>query len=442
MTALGSTLEERDMSQSAPILIVGCGQAGAMAAAELRKLGFEGRIVMVGSETHAPYERPPLSKAVLASEAGSVQVALHPEGFYAEHSIEVRLGVEVQSIDTANSVAYCSDGEVLPYASCLIATGGDARVLTTLPAGTPSVHYLRTMDDANGLREAMRTAKDVLVIGGGFLGLEAASTALDQGLRVTLAESNHRLLGRAVPAELADWLEQRVRSRGVDLRLGFEIANIDIGEDGLRFRFADGTTLQPSLVVVAVGLTPRVNLAADAGLALHPANGGIEVNELCQTSQSGVYAAGDCTSQYQPAFGVHMRLESWQNANEQARIAAAAMLGVQTQPAALPWFWTDQFGCNVQMLGAGHPDCTYVWRDASPADADTPKFLLLGTRQGCLCQAIAVNAGGDLRQLRPLVGQVVAQHLQKLANHTIALRPLVRDIQADLVASAPPVAQL
>lgn len=424
------------MSQPAPILIVGTGQAGAMAAAELRKLGYGGQIVMLGNEAHAPYERPPLSKAVLACAAEAGKISVHPDGFYAEQGIEVRQGTHVISIDPANKLVTCHDGEVLSYSACLLATGGSARILPQLPPGTPGVHYLRTMDDANRLREAMAQATDILIIGGGFLGLEAASTALGQGLNVTLVESNHRLLGRAVPSEFGDWLEQRVRARGVDLRLGRQIVEIASRDDSVHLRFSDDTALQAPLVVVAIGLTPNVELAANAGLVRHPINGGIEVDEHCRTSSAGIYAAGDCTSQHLPMFGGQVRLESWQNANEQARIAAAAMLGVEATPAAVPWFWTDQFDCNIQMIGAGHAECEYTWRGTAAADADTPKFLLLAVRQGRLCQGIAVNAGADLRQLRPLIGQPLDKYLPELGNPALQLRQLVRDIQADLPSAA------
>ncbi len=177
------------MSQQAPILIVGAGQAGAMAAAELRKLGHAERIVMVGGERHAPYERPPLSKAVLADASQQGQIGVHPPGFYAERDIDLRLGTTVTAIAPSHSVATCADGREIRFSACLLATGGSARILPDLPPGTPNVHYLRTLDDAARLREAMQRADEVLVIGGGFLGLETASTAVDLGLKVTVLEA-------------------------------------------------------------------------------------------------------------------------------------------------------------------------------------------------------------------------------------------------------------
>lgn len=423
------------MTQHTPILIVGAGQAGAMAAASLRGLGYGGRIVMAGGERHAPYERPPLSKSVLADAGQDSKIGVHAASFYADQDIELRLGACVTALDAARHVAHLADGSAIGYDACLLATGGNARVLPALPPGTPRVHYLRSLDDAARLRDAMQHVGELVVVGGGFLGLETASTAAGLGLKVTLIESANRLLGRALPPQLGTWLADRVQAQGVTLRLGCGIAACNSRDDGVDLQLADGSVLQAPLVVVAIGLTPEVTLAAGAGLALHPQNGGIQVDEQCRTSAEGVYAAGDCCSQYQALFGTEMRLESWQSANEQARIAAAAMLGVEAEPAALPWFWTDQFGCNVQMLGAAHPDIRYAWRGSAAHDAAAPKFMLLGSRHGRLTHAVAVNAGGDLRQLRSLVGHDVSAHFARLCDDTLPLRQVVRERQAEADSS-------
>lgn len=420
------------MPQDAPILIIGAGQAGATAAAALRALGHDGGIVMVGGEAHAPYERPPLSKAVLADEQQDERIGVHAAGFYAEQGIDLRLGTTVTSLDPAGATAHCADGQALAFSRCLLATGGHARTLPALPAGQPRVHYLRSLADARGLRAALRRERGVLVIGGGFLGLETASTARAMGLAVTVVEAAPLLLQRAVPRVFSDWLAQRVRGLGIDLRLGCGIASIPPAVDEVAVTLADGTALRAPLVVVAIGLHPNVGLAEAAGLALHPGNGGIEVDAHCRTSAPGVFAAGDCTSQYQPLFGQEMRLESWQNANEQARIAAAAMLGVQTAPAAVPWFWTDQFGCNIQMLGAVDPALRYTLRGSAEApDGDTPpKFLLLGMAGAQLRHAIAVNAGGDLRQLRNLIEQGTACDIGLLCDTALPLKQAAREAAA------------
>lgn len=431
---MGRAVTEPIMSNDASILIVGAGQAGAMAAAELRRLGHAGPIVMAGGERHAPYERPPLSKSVLSDTDSGTRISVHPDDFYADQGIDLRVGATVTALDPSRRLAHCADGAVIPYSTCLLATGGRARELPGLPAGTPGVHYLRTLDDAIRLRAALRPGGDLVVIGAGFLGLETASTALDLGAAVTVIESCDRLLIRALPRELACWLAQRARERGVDLRLACAIRSVRDQDGGVRIALQDGAAIDTPLVVAAVGMTPNTQLAESAGVALHAGNGGIEVDAHGRTSVPGIYAAGDCCSQFQSIFGAHVRLESWQGANEQARVAAAAMLGLACTPAAMPWFWTDQFGCNIQMLGAPHPDAVYHWRGTAASGDASPKFMLLGEHCGRLRHAIAINAGGDLRQLRALAGQELGGHLPRLCDTALPLRQTVRAAQAEPAA--------
>lgn len=423
------------MTDEAPFLIIGAGQAGATAAAALRTLGHRGRIVMVGDEPSPPYERPPLTKAVLADAGMDGRLGIHPAGFHEAQAIELRLGVGIASLDAERALAHCSNGQVLPFSRCLIATGGRARTLPSVPPGTPHVHYVRTLADAQALRAAMAGQSALTVLGAGFLGLEAAATARAAGLGVTVIEAAARVLPRAVPPEFSRWLAQRVRGAGVDLRLGRSCVSIAPNADGVALRLDDGSTLQAPLLVVAIGQTPEVALAEGCGLALHPHNGGIRIDAQCRTSAPNIYAAGDCASQLQPLVGEEIRLESWQSANEQARLAAAAMLGVPTEAAATPWFWTDQFGCNIQMLGLPTAQTTYQMRGDAAIDG-TPKFMLLGLDpDGRLAHAIAVNAGGDLRPLRSLIERRIPCDPARLRDTSIPPRQLVRDA---LAAAASP----
>ena len=414
------------MNTLAPILIIGAGQAGATAAATLRALGHAGRIVLVGDELHAPYERPPLSKSVLSGEQPDDQIGVHPAAFYADSDIELQLGREVAYLDAENAAAVYADGSVQPYSRCLLATGGRARELPELPAGTPGVHYIRSLDDARGLRTAIAEVESVLIIGGGFLGLETAATALALGRAVTLVETGSQLLPRAVPAMFSAWLATRARQAGLNLMADAQIAGISRTSQGITVTLTDGLVLQAPLVVVAIGLVPETRLARTASLELHASNGGIRIDAQGRTSAAHIYAAGDCASQYQPLFQKELRLESWQSANEQARLSAAAMLDTNTSPQAVPWFWTDQFGCNIQMLGAYDPDLDYALRGSTAHDP-APKFVLLGMEGDRLRHALAVNAGGDLRQLRPLLEQDAPIDAASLQNTTLTLRQLVRD---------------
>lgn len=424
-------------------LIVGAGQAGAMAAAALRGFGHAGRIVLVGEESVAPYERPPLSKAVLSEgvagkgDAGQ-RIGIHPEGFHAEKDIELRTGLQVLSLDAASSIAALSDGSTLAFERCLLATGGRPRTLPSLPEGTPNVHYIRTLADAHALRTALQRGGPVLVLGAGFLGLEIASTARALGLAVTVLESAARVLPRAVPPELSHWLQQRASEAGVDLRLGCRTTAIEPQADGVAVTLQDGSVLKAPTLVVAIGQVPEVALARAAGLELHPANGGVRVDAQCRSSAPNIFAAGDCASRVLTPGGEELRLESWQSANEQARLAAAAMLGVATEPAAAPWFWTDQFGCNLQMLGLPAEGLHYRARGELDAACANPKFLLFGSDgAGRLRHVLAVNAGGDLRPLRPLFERREPCDAGRLCDASVPLRQLVRDALAAAPAPSP-----
>ncbi|MDM0025212.1 NAD(P)/FAD-dependent oxidoreductase [Variovorax saccharolyticus] len=391
-------------SRDTDVLIVGAGQAGASAAAALRDFGYPGRILIVGAEQALPYERPPLSKAMLAGSGAVSDILIHPAGFHAEKGVETLLGVAVSSLDVQGRTATLSDGARTTWRHCLIATGGQARSVAGLTPGAARVHYLRTIADALRLREAMRQHRSVLVVGGGFLGLEVASTARTLGLSATVLESADRLLGRVMPPALSRWLREAVCAAGVDLRLDARCEAFDVHADGVVVTLASGETVSADMVVAAIGLVPEVGLARRAGLKIHPDNGGIAVNERCETSAPGVYAAGDCSSQHHPFVDAEIRLESWQNANEQARLVAAAIAGQPAAALTAPWFWSDQFGANLQILGVPVPGLEYHCR-GEPGDGDTAgKFLLLGANDaGQILHAIAVNAGGELRMLKPLV---------------------------------------
>ncbi|ARP86775.1 NAD(P)/FAD-dependent oxidoreductase [Bordetella genomosp. 9] len=420
------------MAVPASIVIVGAGQSGAMAAATLRHLGYAGRLTLVGREPHLPYERPPLSKAVLGDAGAEGSAAIHPPGFYAENGIALVRGTEALALDRGRREVRLSDGTALSYDRCVLATGGHPRELPILARGTSKVHYLRTMDDARSMRSCLTSAARVIVIGGGFLGLEVASTALDKHARVTIVESAGRLLPNALPAEFAQWLAARARAAGAALRLGARIAGVRLEADGRTpagLELEGGETLDADAIVVAIGLQPEVDLARAAGLGIDPRNGGVKVDACCRTIDPNIYAIGDCASQHRPALGRDARLESWQNANEQARVAAAAILGADPPPAPYPWFWTDQFGCNIQMLGMPAPDIAYVCRGSAEPDAEAPRLLWLGHRDGVPVHGLAVNAAADLRQMRVLFERAIRGDVRGFTDPSVPLKSWTKACQ-------------
>ena len=423
------------------ILFVGAGQAAAVAAATLRDQGFEGKITLIGEEAHAPYERPPLSKDVLAATPeNEPAIDVKPVDFYSIADIDLRLGLRVESIDPLAGTAQLSDNSQVVFDQCLLTTGGTARFIEAFPEDAPGVFYLRTLDDAHALRTALKYSKHLAVIGGGFLGLEVASTAHKMGVAVSIVEATERVLHRVAPPTFSDWLQQRIEHAGLSLHLGNTPTTITPPTDikaSWDIRLPNEQHIVADTVMVSVGLTANSALARQAGLDIDPGNGGILVDEQCRTSQPNIYAAGDCTSQIRGKAALALRLESWQNANEQARIAATHMLGKDPAPAAYPWFWTDQFGCNIQMLGLPEPDLTYVIRGELDPKAETPKFIMLGLKNDVPHYAIAVNAGGDLRALRTLFEKSVRINPNEFTDTSVTARAFAKSATAAHNAGQP-----
>lgn len=411
---------------SAPIVIVGGGQTAARAAHALREAGWEAGVVVIGGEAHRPYERPPLSKAVLC-EAEEPALDVLPAAQFDGCALQFIAGVRAERLDAQRRTVTLADGRLLNYSQCLLATGGRARTLAALPPGTPRVHYLRSLDDARRLRTALAPGVRLAVVGGGFLGLEAAASACGRGADVTLLEAAPTLLSRFLPADAGAWLAAATVARGIALRLGRGLRSVQADLHGVGLVLDDGEALHADHVLVAVGLEPETALASAAGIAIDACNGGIAVDALCRSSDAHVFAAGDCASQFNPHLGLQLRLESWQNANEQARAAAAGMLGLAPPIAPYPWFWTDQGPHNLQMLGLAAPDLTYVRRGDPAADA---KALWIGHRNGVPVHGIALNAGGELRALRTLFDTRTPFDPDAFVAHGGPLRAWVKAIQA------------
>lgn len=411
---------------AARIVIVGSGQSAAVAAQALRDGGHEGPILMVGREQHKPYERPPLSKALLvAPQEPCLDVVA--DAAWERCGVELLAGCEAERLDPARKLLHLRGDASLDYDLCLLATGGEARTLASLPPGSRHVHYLRTLDDARRLREALRQRPRLAVVGGGFLGLEIAHSALAAGATVTVLESAPSLLARFLPPEASSWLETALRGEGAQLLLGATVAAVSpLEAGGLLLVTGDGRRLEVDEVVVAVGMVPNDTLAGAAGLALAP-GGGILVDGQCRTSAAHVYACGDCTSQVRSGQTEASRLESWQNANEQARAAAAAMLGQAAPVAPYPWFWTDQGKHNIQMLGLAAGDLQYVRR----GDPGAAKVLWIGHRDGVPVHGVAINAGGDLRAVRPLFERGHPVPLHDFHRDTLNLRAWAKQSLAD-----------
>ena len=375
-------------------LIVGAGLAGATAALRLRAEGFDGRVVLIGDEPHPPYSRPPLSKAVVRGEVPPERTRLRPAGFFEKREIEILSGVAVTDLDLTSRSVGLDAGSRLAYDALLLATGGRAR---TLPGcdDIPGVYVLRTLEDAEAIRERLGPGRSLLVVGGGFIGAELAASARMRGSEVAVLEAEPLPLSRVLPPSVARIYAQIHRERGVTLHTGVAVTRIE-NRGELRAIGSDGRAYPADAIVVAIGLVPNQELAAKAGLAV---GDGILVDERCRTSAPGVYAAGDVANHPNPILGRRIRVEHWQNAQHQGAAAACNMLGREQIFAEVPWVWSDQYELNLQVAGLPEPSDQVVMRGNVAARC----FTALMLRDGALVAAIGVNRPDDVHAARRLI---------------------------------------
>ncbi len=328
------------------IVIIGAGQAGSSLAIKLRALGYQGTVTLIGEEPYAPYQRPPLSKTYLLGEMALERLYLRPEEVYRDQNIELRLGTQVTAIDPVAQVISLG-AETLSYDQLALTTGSTPRLLPEAIGGRlQNVFAVRGLADVDAMRPAFEGGGHVLIIGGGYIGLEAAAVAAKRGLKVTLVEMADRILQRVACAETSDYFRALHQSHGVTLLEGVGLSSLTGTEHVTGAILSNGATLDIDFALVGVGIQPNTQLADAAGLTL---NNGIETNALGQTSQSKIWAAGDCASF--PYQGQRIRLESVPNAIDQADVVAANMLGAQKAYHATPWFWSDQYDVKLQIAG-------------------------------------------------------------------------------------------
>ena len=389
------------------IVIVGGGQAAGQAAASLRQEGCDDRILLLAEEPHIPYQRPPLSKQYLAGTQGLDRVHLRPASFYRTKNIEVRPGVRVERLDPSGKTATCANGETIRYRKLLLATGARPRRLAVPGGDLPGVYYLRTIGDVDAIRADLRPGRRLVVVGGGYIGLEVAAVAVSLGARVTVLEMEDRVLQRVASAEMSAFYTTLHTGKGVVVRTRSRAAAFAGAARLDAVVCEDGARVAADLAVVGVGVTPNVELAAAAGL---PCDDGIVVDEYARTDAPDVYAAGDCTNHPNAVLGRRLRLESVPNAMEQARVAAANLAAAdgKARPyATVPWFWSDQYDCKLQMVGFAADGEQSVTR-GDPTSGSFATFHLRGLE---LVAADAVNSPREFMAARQLVGRKVDMRL-------------------------------
>ena len=407
------------MSDSRTFVIIGASQAGGWIAKTLRAEGFEGRVVLVGEEKYLPYERPPLSKGALLGEAELDSTYFWPPETYQELNIETMLGVRATAIDRAAKQVTLDNGDVLAYDRLAIATGTRPRLLPIAGADLAGVHYLRTMDDTLAIKADIKTGATAVIVGGGWIGLEVAATLSKLGCKSIVVEFADRLCGRAVTPEISAWMLDFHKGHGIDVRLNTGIERFE-GDGSLqRAILSDGDTIECSLAVVGIGVLANSEIAAEAGLEV---DNGITVDDLCRTSDPNIFSAGDVTNHPNALLGKRIRLESWENAQNQGIAAGKSMLDKAESYSEIPWFWSDQHDANIQMIGLPEN-----WDAvATRGNVDDNEFMTVYLKDGKIIGAIAVNNPRDLRFAKRLMQAEKPVSATDLADTSIKMQALLK----------------
>ena len=399
------------------VIIVGGGQGGYQAAASLRTEGYEGPITIFSEEPHIPYQRPPLSKAFVLGKQEGDRLLLRLEAYYTERNIELLLGERVQSIDRASSTVQLASGASRTYDWLVLATGATNRKLPVKGAELDGVCYLRTLDEAKALKARLEAAQNVVVIGGGFIGLEIAATSRILGKQVTVLESLPRLMARVVAPVLSDYFLQSHSEKGVDVRLAAGCTEILGKTKATGVALPDGGVLPADLVVVGIGVVPNVDLAREAGLTI---SNGIAADEFLKTSDEKIFAIGDCVEYPNPFAGGRVRLESVQNAVDQAVAVARTIMGRPAPYSAVPWFWSDQFDIRLQMAGLS----TGFDRTVLRGTMESHKFSVFYFAGPKLVGVDSVNRPADHLGARKLLGAQKTLTPEQAADESISLKDL------------------
>jgi 3-phenylpropionate/trans-cinnamate dioxygenase ferredoxin reductase component len=404
------------------VVIAGAGQAAAQAMETLRRRGYQGRISVVGDEPAEPYQRPPLSKAFLAGALERERLFLKPSQFYADHRIELHLGRRIARLDRAAHRVQLDDGASLPYDALVLATGGGPRALPVPGCHLEGVYALRTLADAQHLRQELRPGLRLVVVGGGYIGLEVAAAARKLGLEVTVLEMADRVMSRVVAPSVSAFFATEHAAHGVHLRCNARVRALAAAEPGSKrvgsVLCEDGVSFPADLVLVAVGIAAAEELAATAGL---PCANGIVVDEHCRTSDPQIYAAGDCTNHPSLHYGRRVRLESVDNAFEQGTSAALNLLGITTVHNKVPWFWSDQFDLKLVIVGLAHEHDATVLR----GDPEARCFSLCYLRRGELVAIDTINRAKDQMAARKLIAARAHLDPRRLADPEVPLKDCV-----------------
>ena len=405
------------MSDERTFVVVGGGLAGAKSVEALREKGFEGRVVLLGAETHLPYERPPLSKDYLKSGEKLEDAFVHDEQWYAAHDIDVRTGTEVTAIDRDAHEVVTSSGERVHYDRLLLATGSSPRHLSMTGVDLDGVLSLRTIEDSDAIRATFGEGHSLVLIGGGWIGLEVAAAAREAGTEVVVLEALELPLVRVLGTRVAQVFADLHREHGVDLRTEVKVESIDGTGSVSGVRLADGTVLPADAVVVGIGASPNVALAEAAGLAV---DNGVTADAVGRTSDPDIFAVGDVANVEHPLLGQRVRVEHWANALNQPQVVVAAMLDQDGPQPELPYFYTDQYDLGMEYLGLGGPDDDVVVR----GDLEKREFIAFWTREGRVVAGMNANVWDVTDDIKSLILSKAAVDPARLADPAVPLAEL------------------
>ncbi|MEQ8953652.1 MAG: FAD-dependent oxidoreductase, partial [Gammaproteobacteria bacterium] len=397
----------------------GASHAGVGVALQLRKEGWAGGITLVSAEDSLPYHRPPLTKDYLAGRKNGEQILLRPAKIYHDNNIELRLGSRVESIDCAACTLLLDDGSSLGYESLALCTGSRERHLP-LAEGIAAAHYIRSLSQVDALRTSLRKGGRVLIIGGGYIGLEAAAVLCQAGQQVTVIEAQQRVLQRVAGEQLAEYLTSLHEANGVRIMTSVTVSDITEADGVVSVSTKSGEQLQAELLIIGIGVQANSELAAAAGIKT---DNGIVVDSYTRTSAEQVYAAGDCTRHPSKVYDRQIRLESVQNANDQARVAAANMAGRKQAYVALPWFWSDQYQVKLQMAGLNTGYDQVVLR-GNPERTRDEGFALFYLNKGRLLAAECINRPQEFMASKALIVAKATPDPAALKNPGISLKDL------------------
>jgi 3-phenylpropionate/trans-cinnamate dioxygenase ferredoxin reductase subunit len=403
------------------VVITGGGQAGFQTAFSLRAEGYQGAITLIGEEPHSPYQRPPLSKAFVLGKQNAAQVLLRPESFYKDRDIQLLAGERVAAIETFEHRVRLASGAAIPYEALVLATGARNRALAAPGAQFDGVCYLRTLGEAIEIKQRIEQAQQVVVIGGGFIGLEIAASARTLDKAATVLETQPRLMARVAAPVVSEFFRRSHESRGVEVLLDARVREIRASQgQAQEIVLDDGAIRAADLVVVGIGIRPRTELAEAAGL---PVSNGIAVDEFLRTGDGRIYAIGDCAEYPNPFAGSRVRLESVQNAVDQAVCVAKAIAGKPAPYRATPWFWSDQFDIRLQMVGlpSGYD------RVAVRGQPEDGKFSVFYFRDSRVCAVDSINRPAEHMAARRLIAIGASLTPEQAADQSVDLKALAAE---------------